>query len=461
MKKLIFALAFFFSLQAFAVSWDKSSDFVWTQSSGKISVFPGPGSGQVWSVNDVKPSALGPTLQRQKALPFNPSPTANFKATFTPKAIANALLNPASAIITLAGAAIINEVLDSACVRVFGGGMQIAPGGQWEECKFKDVVETIYTVEVSGQSEEASSPLAACSGAAAKANAVAAGAKLFTVVGLNAASTSCIVEFKQRITLDGLTFVYETVGRPEYEISSSSKSTKARDGYKPSTLEAVKLLVEPAVQRWSQSDFLYGYEADRGKANRLLDVVLQSGNGVAPDVTVTGPASSQPVTKTTVNSDGSTKTETTTDNYKYTKISPSSSTVTSTTVSTTNNTTNTTTNNTPSTTTTTTTTTAPTEPAEDHCVKNPDTIGCSKYGEAPKTEEVPQIKVPVSFEPVQFDAPAGCPAPITGNINVLSFSQSYEISYQPMCDVMEYMRYLFLAIGAVASAWLFMEGLKP
>lgn len=133
--------------------------------------------------------------------------------------------------------------------------------------------------------------------------------------------------------------------------------------------------------------------------------------------------------------------------------SVTSNTTTSTSTTIYNNTTNTST-------TSNSTTNNPTEEKADPCKFNPDLATCKTLGEAPEKEKIPELKIPVTFTPVAFAAPAACPAPYSGDIKVLTFSRHWEVKYTPMCDLMGLLRPIFLALGAAAAALIFMEGLK-
>jgi len=95
------------------------------------------------------------------------------------------------------------------------------------------------------------------------------------------------------------------------------------------------------------------------------------------------------------------------------------------------------------------------EPSKGVCDVYPDIVGCQKLGEPPKAEAIPRQDVPVTYTPVPFASAAGCPSPISYE----AFG-SRMLSYQPMCDWLTSIRPLFLALGALACAWIFMESLK-
>lgn len=183
---------------------------------------------------------------------------------------------------------------------------------------------------------------------------------------------------------------------------------------------------------------------------KAVSDAIQSGETVTPDaVKVNGPSSVPGPSKTTTNPDGSSQVQNTTYNITYN-------------------------NNTINTTTTTTTvykdstgtvtgqkTDAATgDNSKSECDLHPDTVGCQHLGAPPSAETIPTKEVPVSITAVVFAAPAGCPAPYTGQIKVLTFVKQWSITFDPMCDLMNTLRPLFLATGAAAAAFLFMESLK-
>ncbi len=112
------------------------------------------------------------------------------------------------------------------------------------------------------------------------------------------------------------------------------------------------------------------------------------------------------------------------------------------------------------TTTTTSTSTAEPAPESDLCKLHPESAGCTPLGAAPVAETIPSLNVPVTITPISFAAPTGCPVPYSGTITVLAFVKPWSFTFTPMCDLMTTLRPLFLALGAFAAAWLFMEGLK-
>src|ERR1035437_6741074 len=186
--------------------------------------------------------------------------------------------------------------------------------------------------------------------------------------------------------------------------------------------------------------------------------------GVSTPATTTAtstynPTTNQTTTATTTSQDGATAVQTTTQTTNVTNNSTSSSV---------SNTYNTTTNITNLTTgvaigapivDTTAPPPAPAPDAKTDCDKYQDDIGCSKYGVPRLAEPIPKLSVPVTWTNVSFAGAGSCPAdiPVTigmGGVGAVAFS------FSAMCNLMTTLAPLFLALGAAAAAWLFMEGLK-
>jgi len=459
MKKLFIIFLCFFGASSYAVDWNKNTDFLWHVGTGRVDVFPGQGVGNVWSSAQVKASVYGPTIERQKLLPFNPSPSGNFKAMFSPGSIAKGLLNPTSAAVTLVGAVIINRALEAACIRAFGGSMQLAPGGQWEQCNFIDQVNTQYKVGTSPNGI-GSTPGAACSDAVAKHPPAPAVGRSFVyesarlAPGGNVIPHCFITQHEVACSAASGCYAYPST-EDAFSITSSSVTEKVKDGYKPATGLEAQAALEPVLTQWSQADFTAGRNGTDGDMGQLLDQLMQSGNSVDPDITVSGPVTSPSTTSTTVDSvANTTTTATTTNKYSYGKTSPVDSSVVvtqSTTNVTVNNSTGAVTNN------TTTTVVTPDQKPTDPCVSDPDTMGCSKFG-VPDAPVLPKVDSGFTgINPVAFTSSASCPSDLT--FNVLGRQQA--ISYLGACSALEtYIKPLLVLLSVALAAWIFAGGFK-
>jgi hypothetical protein len=142
MKKILFVFALLVASFSASAGWNAASDYAWaTQAVGKVTANLGIGPGTVWQSSELATTAAGIEINRIKNAPFTPSPSVLLKSKISPATIGKALSLP-SAAVTLIGGALIAQLLDRACVRIFGGSMQLAPGGQWEECGTK--TQTLY-----------------------------------------------------------------------------------------------------------------------------------------------------------------------------------------------------------------------------------------------------------------------------------------------------------------------------
>lgn len=174
-------------------------------------------------------------------------------------------------------------------------------------------------------------------------------------------------------------------------------------------------------------------------------VAHQEGKIELSTPTVTGPSTS--VGKTTVTNNttnNTTKTETVTHNHTY-----QGNTVNTTTV-TVSNVVNNATGDTISNETTTTEPDPIQEPTKDVCEKNPDTIGCSKYGTPVASDVLVSETVAVTITPVAFAGAATCPGPINFNVS----GHQYAVSYTPLCDKLAVLKYLFLAMAGFVAAYV-------
>lgn len=463
--RLLLCLLALAPFQVGAVSWNASTDYLWNVGTGKIDVFPGQGSGNVWSAGEMKASSAGPQLSKQKALPFNPSPTANFKTTFTPKNIAKAILSPQSAIINLALYAGINALLDDACTRLAGGSMSLAPGGQWEECKYRDEIQTEWSTQTSPVFK-GTTPDAAAAGW--WASATTTNAKTCSGSGpslycqwVEFVPKGCAVQYNQMTCKaerhakvshatqgDG-----DTVSNVSIGMSSASVTQKVKDGWQPSDETKVAAALEPKLTTMSQADFSNGYHGTSGQAGRVVDEIIRSGNGIDIDaVTATGPATSPSTTTTTttINNAGDTvnKNTTTTNNYTYdNRVGPTTVTVTNT------SSVVTTTTNSKTGETTTETTQKPED--SDPCAKTPDSVACAKLG-TPEAQTLDKKDKAVVVTPEVFTSMVGCIPPLSFS----AFGKTYFISWQPLCDIMIYIKAIITAICAMVAFYVLADSFR-
>lgn len=88
------------------------------------------------------------------------------------------------------------------------------------------------------------------------------------------------------------------------------------------------------------------------------------------------------------------------------------------------------------------------------CEVNPEAIGCQKLGPLPEVAEIPKVEVPVAIAPDSgWGAATGsCPSPKT--ITVLG--QSMQLSWEPVCDFANGIRWIVIALASMSAAWILM-----
>jgi len=84
------------------------------------------------------------------------------------------------------------------------------------------------------------------------------------------------------------------------------------------------------------------------------------------------------------------------------------------------------------------------------CEKNPDTIGCSKYGTPVAEDQLVKETVAVTVTPVSFAGGATCPSPISFNVA----GHQYAVEYTPLCEKLAVLKFLFLAMAGFIAAYV-------
>lgn len=444
----ILALAFL-PLTAGAVQWNSSTDFVWNAQTGKIDVFPGPGSGNMWAAGTRAPGPTGPTYTSPpKALPFNPSPTFKFKSTFTPSAMAAAMVKGA-AIQFLVGSAF-EELMKQACVRIAGGQMTMADNSLWEECKFTTTPTLMHkigppfttsaftndwTLDKAARCEQIRAAVSPGMGSAGPAT------KHLDAAGLNnfVQGGSCTIRNKFGEFFQGWSFI------------SQIEQIQVRDGWKDASKEAADARLEEVLGAWTQRDFLYGRDPNNRDTIGIMDGLMAGGREVESTTSSVDSSSqtninSPPKVETkTVGGVTTTTTTNTTNNYGST-FNPTNNTITIT-----HNVTTTVTNNNTGETTTTTEEQQP----EDPCVKNPDRAGCKMLG-TPEQLEIPKDTKTLTYTAEDLGLGGGsCPSPVAFSTR----AGNHVISYGPACNFVEtYMKPVALLIGALMALFILMPG---
>lgn len=446
----VFALALF-PLTGQAVQWNSSTDFVWNASTGRIDTFPGPGSGNMWGQGTKSPTSTGPSWKSPpKALPFNPSPTFNFEAKFTPAQMARGLMKGA-ALPFLAGSAL-NELMKEACVRIAGGQMQLAEGGLWEECKFTTqtgMEHKLSNIPTSSGFYAQNTFVPSKETACEKMRAYYAASdssttykKILDTLGMDnaVAGGSCTIRQGQ----------YDSFVA-SYSFESRTTQVQVHDGWKDTSEANAEGKLKTKLEEWTQRDFLYGYSPNNKDTGDVMDELMAGGRSV--ESTTSGVASGSqtsidnpPKTETTtINNTTTTTTTNVTNNYNH-SYNPTTNVITIT-----HTTTTTTTNGGTGETKTTTEQKDP----EDACKANPDRVGCKTLG-TPANETIPTDTKNVTYTAEDLGLGSGsCPGPVSFSTR----AGTHNISYAGACNFVEtYMRPVALLIGALMALFILMPG---
>jgi hypothetical protein len=459
-----------------AVVWDKTTDFFWSAGTGNITGFPGPGSGNIWSQGAKTPTSTGPRWTGPtKQLPFNPSPTANFKASFTAGNMAKSIVNPTMAI-PLIAAPLLNYLLTEACVRLAGGSMDLAPGGQWEECRYTN--QTIGTSTFFGAGGDHKSTAAEACQSAVSVNFSPSAPSQVTAPTNIQGPDDFRCEYKPNPFAN---WEYWSNGRGYWGCSLTSSHTQktfanqnspvppncgtslVRDGWQPSTAQAAESAVTTQLQQWTQCDFLYGYgscaDFDNKSSGGVLDEIMTSGGSIDATLeapTVQTPLMDPPIQTTQTDADGKTvsSTEQTQNDYSCIVIDAGKAVQCSqykkktTTTATTSNP-----NGTGTVTTTATAVTTQTANPKAEAKCEPGTIACSQMGTPPEAEPMATKTVNVSMtEDSGWSlAPATCPAPKS----VTLAGKQYSFSLSAMCDFATGIRPMIVAMAYLTATLLF------
>lgn len=84
------------------------------------------------------------------------------------------------------------------------------------------------------------------------------------------------------------------------------------------------------------------------------------------------------------------------------------------------------------------------------CEKDPDVIGCAQFGTPTSDDPLKKETSPVTVTAMPFAGSAACPAALNFNVS----GHAYAVSYQPMCDKLAILKYLFLAMAGFVAAWV-------
>lgn len=443
------------SLNAAAVTWNSRSDFYWNAQTGKIDVFAGQGSGNIWSSGNLQSTANGASWSKNKALPFNPSPTATFKANFTPAAMAKGFATGAA--IPLA-AAVIQSLLTEVCVRAVGG--QMVSNGSWEECvRGPNKTIVVYQAVNSGRP----SPVPGMGYFETKEEARAAWIAYKNDDQPPGGTCNAQQGYKwgpyqiiNPSTNGGNGFTYGRACGPlnpssEAGMYFTANRTVPGDpiGWQATTQGAVESKAADKLDEWTQADFSYGLS----RTKDFLDEIIKGGAevdftiSVDPIAPIQSPPRTETITTTDSNNNTVETTRTTTTNNTYSITNNNTTNVTIT-----HNQTSTSVTNHPDGSTTTETSDETKDPEEkpNDCDPAGDWARCSKL-DTPEVD-MPSREENVAWEPMDLGFSTGtCPAPITWTDSL----GTHAIQFTQICDVMStIIRPLVLLMAALAAAFI-------
>lgn len=472
MRALLFCLAVLLSFSASAQNaWNKYSDFLYSVTGpNKLSIMPTTSGTSQWVAAEMKATAAGAEFDRLVKMPLNGDLSGKLvgKGTFTPANIAKGITG--TAVVSLIAAPLLSELITSACTRLAGGNMQLAPGAQWEECTFTTTAQTQYK-HCANQFGTCGSWTTDKPSAFASDIALQATSLCNTGAATCINSCSCMQSISYPVTDINTGTFNMVLGACSYTCNGSNisvnSSTTARAGsYQTQTVNVQTqsgwTSATPAKAASDLQTLLTtraaaaSAAANVGTQGQFLPLVdeLISKDGITIDpgpLTVSGPATGTPqVTTSTSTTNGTPVTTTTTVTPTYTYSYP------------TTNQTDVTINNTTTIvnpTTTTTTTTPNNQPIPDPCDANPDRAGCVKLG-TPTPGTMPTANVPVSITPVVFGSTATCPPSVTVPFSILGHQFSSQFSWQPLCDASTMLAPLFMVLAAGMAAWVFVGGFK-
>ena len=92
---------------------------------------------------------------------------------------------------------------------------------------------------------------------------------------------------------------------------------------------------------------------------------------------------------------------------------------------------------------------------ESQCEKTPNALGCLDVGDdLPKPPDIPEYEVPFEVTPFALTTNAQCPVPIAFTLSDFLGANTYEITYQPICDFATMLKPLIIAIGFLLSFFI-------
>lgn len=443
-----------------ANAFDPYPDFTFAPGAGNtITTTATGGTASAWKTGHGTPISTGMQYESAaKELPFKPSTTAKFRMVFTPQNIGKALTAGAAVAIPLVLTPAISALLNQACIRAFGGAMQLSPGGQWEECHFS--TQTLQGFRAIGDPNSLS---------ASRQQSCDLGMQH----GVNRAYMAGNYNALGAYTGDPFQvpcFVYTSSGEYWTSFSVEKYGTveqQYQDGWQPATAQRAEDAIDSTLSNWAQTDFARGDYSNLNNLQKVLDDLYAQGQSVegqfrVPQVQT--PVMEPPVNVVQADSAGNKYEESTQTKNDYTCTviedgkavqCSQSKTITKTGTTTTVDPSNP--NATPTTSTSTTTTTKTGDPSEaDPCKANPNRVGCVELGDP--TGQIPKRDVAIGYTPESVLGSGGCPADKTMTVagrTIKAWDWQQSCSY-----IVSYVKPVVLAVSAFIALMIVLPGVK-
>lgn len=95
-------------------------------------------------------------------------------------------------------------------------------------------------------------------------------------------------------------------------------------------------------------------------------------------------------------------------------------------------------------------------PASDLCQLHPEILACSKLGDLPAPDPLVKNSTAVTVVATAFAGGGGCPSALPFTV----YGHSYAMSYQPLCDKLVILKFIFMALAGVAAAYILADSFR-
>lgn len=443
------------SLTAAAFNADRYTDLEWS-TAGDSAKFTPTQKSSVPSGRSFGSMPGGPAMQGSKTLPWpgksQAQNMAKWKGMATPRNLAKSIVNPVGAVGGFLATTAIVSLLDTACIRVFGGSMVLKENNSWEECVFNSSAAW-HVANYTGTDDVDAT--ASCKRAASE----------YTIGGypkgtFTANSYASNINESSSPPTATCNYMWNATQTWGSDPMTKTSTVVQRAGWKPAemTSSQVEDVVEAQIASQAAADYAACPEGCSRPTQQVMNDLI-----AAWKVELEGPYASGPnefsdtprvttqnvIQSTPTGTTTATLTTTTIDKYLYTYEGDKVTTKKATTE------TKSTTNVDGQTTTETNTEAPAGDPNKDdsmsECDKSPDTVGCGKL-DLP-TEEVPRSTRAITYAEDDVGLGAGsCPEPI-------EFGTGRTFTFTLLCDKLILAKPMIIAMASF-TALLIVLGIK-